>query len=91
MTAPTGGAANGFTVTGETSSYESVARMLSRMSLVPDLTGVTLSSISGSDKLVSFSIAASVKGGTAPASTTPVTPPPAPSTDTTTTDGGATS
>jgi Tfp pilus assembly protein PilN len=90
MTAPTGGATNGFTVTGMTSSYESVARMLSRMYLVPDLSGVTLSSVSGSGKLVSFSINASVKGGAAPAA--PAASAPAPvATDTTSTDSGSSS
>jgi len=92
MTAPTGtSSANGFTVSGTTSSYEGVARMLSRMYLVPDLTAVTLSSVGGSDKLISFTINASVKGGAA-ATPPPAPPAPAPSsTDTTTTDGGSSS
>ncbi|HET8527850.1 MAG TPA: PilN domain-containing protein [Gaiellaceae bacterium] len=89
MTAPTGSGTNGFTVVGETSSYESVARMLSRMYLVPDLTGVTLSSVAGAGNLVSFSINASVKGAAAPPAPAPA-PAPAP-TDTTSTDSGATS
>ncbi len=91
MYAPTAtSATNGFTISGNTSSYESVARLLSRMNLVPDLSDVTLSSVSGSGKLISFSISATVKGGVAPAAPAPVTPPPAP-TDTTTTDSGASS
>lgn len=90
MTAPTPGATNGFTITGQTSSYESVARMLSRMYLVPDLTGVTLSSVAGAGKLVSFSINASVKGAAAPPPA--AAPAPAPvATDTTSTDSGSTS
>jgi Tfp pilus assembly protein PilN len=89
MTAPTGTATNGFTVAGETSSYESVARMLSRMYLVPDLTDVTLASVAGTGNLISFSINASVKGAAAPAA--PAAPPPAPTTTDTSTDTGATS
>jgi Tfp pilus assembly protein PilN len=78
MSAPAGGtsgtagtSASGFSVTGTTSSYESVARLLSRMYLVPDLEQVTLSQVSGSDKLISFSISAAVKSGAAPAAATP--------------------
>lgn len=84
MATPTAGAANGFTISGSTYSYDSVARMLTRMALIPDLTGVTLQSTSGSGKLVQFGLAASIKG--APAA--PVaTPAPAPvTTDTTSTD-----
>jgi Tfp pilus assembly protein PilN len=95
MTAPqTAGAANGFTVTGSTYSYDSVARMLTRMYLVPDLTGVTLGSVSGSasDKIVQFSVNATIKGGAAPAAPVPAPAAP-PSTDTTSTstDSGASS
>jgi Tfp pilus assembly protein PilN len=95
MAAPSGTAAtNGFTVTGSTYSYDSVARLLSRMYLIPDLTGVTLGSVAGSDKLVQFSVNASIKGGVAPAAPAPA-PTPAPtdttSTDTTSTASGASS
>lgn len=98
MTAPVGGtsggtatpAANGFSVTGTTSSYESVARLLSRMYLVPDLEQVTLSQVSGSDKLISFSISAGVKSGAVPAAATPPAAPVTPPADTST-DSGATS
>jgi Tfp pilus assembly protein PilN len=95
MTAPTGtSATNGFTVNGTTYSYDSVARMLSRMYLIPDLTGVTLSSVGGSGELVQFAIGASIKGAAAPAApAVPAAPPAAPSTttDTTSTDSGASS
>ena len=97
MSAPAAGsaaggttAANGFSVTGTTSSYESVARLLSRMYLVPDLEQVTLSQVSGSDKLISFSISAGVKSGAAPAAATPPAAPVAPPADNST-DSGATS
>jgi hypothetical protein len=84
MATPTAGAANGFTIAGSTYSYDSVARMLTRMSLIPDLTGVTLQSTSGDGKLVQFGLAASIKGAVVPVA--PV-PPPAPvTTDTTSTD-----
>jgi Tfp pilus assembly protein PilN len=90
LTAPVGGVStNGFSINGSTSSYESVARLLSRMYLVPDLSDVALTSISGSGKLVAFTIAASVKGGAAPPAPAPA-PAPAP-TDTTSTDSGASS
>jgi Tfp pilus assembly protein PilN len=85
LTAPSGGAANGFTISGTTYSYDSVARMLTRVNLIPDLSGVNLTSTSGTGKLVQFTIAANVKGAAAPVAATP--PPVAPpSTDTTSTD-----
>ena len=77
--------AQGFTITGSAFSYDSVARLLSRLSLVPDLDGVTLSnSTAGTGSDVQFSISATVKGAPAPAAA-PVTPV-APLTDTTSTD-----
>jgi Tfp pilus assembly protein PilN len=84
MTAPAAGATNGFTIEGTTYSYDSVARMLTRMELIPDLTGVTLQSTSGSGKLVQFGLAASIKGAPAPPAPAPA-PAPVP-TDTTSTD-----
>jgi Tfp pilus assembly protein PilN len=89
----TAGATNGFSISGSTYSYDSVARMLSRMYLVPDLTGVTLASVSGSDKLVQFSVNASIKGGVPAPAPTPVAPPTtgSTSTDTTSTGTGASS
>jgi len=91
-------AAQGFTISGTAFSYDSVARLLSRLALVPDLSNVTLTSTgsgaasaSGSAGAappssgaggVQFSISAAVKGAPAP---------PAPATTTTTpTDTGAT-
>ena len=91
MNAPQGSAAgtssNGtLTLSGTTFSYDSVARLLSRMSLIPDLAGVQLSSTTSSNNLVQFSVGASVKGGPAPAA--PAAPA-APTTTTTTTGSGA--
>jgi Tfp pilus assembly protein PilN len=87
MSAPTAGATNGFTISGTTYGYDSVARMLSRMTLVPDLSQVVLQSTAKSGRLVQFGLAASIKGAPAP----PVpSPAPAPaSTDTTSTDSGS--
>jgi Tfp pilus assembly protein PilN len=98
LTAPatTAGAApaQGFVITGSAYSYDSVARLLSRLALVPDLENVTLSNSSSgtsqgaaggsssSSGLVQFNISASVKGG-APAATTPAPTAPAVTTDTT--------
>jgi Flp pilus assembly protein TadG len=86
MAAPTAGATNGFSITATTYSYNSVARMLSRMALVPDLTGVTLQSTTRSGRLVQFSLSATIKGAAAPPAPAPVAAP-AP-TDTTSTDTG---
>jgi len=95
--------AQGFVIAGSAFSYDSVARLLSRLSLVPDLSDVTLTSTgsagaagstgstggSSSAGDVTFNISAAVKGAPAPAA--PATTPAAPaSTDTTaTTTGGA--
>jgi Tfp pilus assembly protein PilN len=84
MTAPVAGASNGFTISGSTYSYDSVARMLTRMALIPDLTGVTLQSTSGGGKLVQFGLAASIKGAPAAPAPAPVVAPV--TTDTTSTD-----
>jgi hypothetical protein len=92
LTAPTGDGApqQGFSITGSAYSYDSVARLLSRLALVPDLSNVTLantasaSSTPGSSGAtgVSFNISASIKGGAAPAATpAPVAPAPATTTD----------
>src|SRR3954462_4470787 len=77
--------AQGFVITGSAYSYDSVARLLSRLALVPDLENVTLSnsssgtsqgaagstsSSSSAGGLVQFNISASVKGA-APVATTP--------------------
>ena len=87
MAAPTAGATNGFSITATTYSYNSVARMLSRMALVPDLTGVTLQSTTRSGRLVQFSLSATIKGGAAPpAPTAPAAAPTDTSTDSTSTD-----
>jgi Tfp pilus assembly protein PilN len=79
------GSASGLQLTGVTYSYDGVARLLSRMALVPDLTDVTLSTTSIANGVVSFTINSGIKGATAPA--TPVVQPPVG----TTTTSGATS
>lgn len=88
LTAPVAGATNGFTISGTTYSYDSVARLLSRVNLVPDLTDVQLQSTAGSGRLVTFSIQAAVKGAPpAPAPAPAPVPPADTSTDSTSTAG----
>jgi Tfp pilus assembly protein PilN len=84
-------AAQGLSIAGSAYSHDGVARLLSRLMLIPDLTNVTLASsaaaATGGPGGVAFQISASVKGAPAPpAAATPVAPV---VTDTTTT--GATS
>jgi hypothetical protein len=99
---PGGTPSPGFVIQGTAFSYDSVARLLSRLALVPDLSDVTLTntssgaapSSSGSSTPpsssaggVQFNITATVKGAPlAPAVVAPVVPP---STDTTSTGSGA--
>ena len=61
----TGAAPSQFTIQGRTYSHDGVARLLSRLQVVPDLTNVqllssTLSTVAGQD-VVEFSIAADIK------------------------------
>lgn len=74
-----------FTLTGATFSEDSVARLMSRLMLVPDLTGVSLQTSTADPQsgVVTFDIQAQVKGAAAPASPTP----PTGTTGTTTTSG----
>lgn len=83
MTQPAPGAtsSSGLQLSGLTYSYDSVARLLSRMALIPDLSGVTLSNTTVNGRVVSFSIAAGIKGAAAPAS--PIVPSAAMTTTTT--------
>jgi Tfp pilus assembly protein PilN len=93
MTAPTAASAaatpgtptaQGFVIQGTAFSYDSVARLLSRLALVPDLSNVTLTSTgsgaaSGSSATptggVQFNITAAVKGAAiAPVATSPIAP-----------------
>lgn len=80
-------ASQGFVISGNAYSYDSVARLLSRLSLVPELSGVTLTSTGtgggtgGSTSTtgsVQFAISAAVKG--APAPPAAAAPAPAPTT-----------
>ncbi len=88
-TPATPGAASGDTqsmaLSGLAYSHDSVARLLSRLMLIPDLSDVSLSSSTASTNGtgVQFSINASVKG--APAPPAPAVTTPAATTDTTTT------
>lgn len=82
-TTPTPGSTSGggqFSLAGTAFSEDAVARLLSRLMLVPDLSGVSLQSSTADPQtgVVTFSIQAQVKGAPAP--------PPAPSTDGTSTD-----
>jgi Tfp pilus assembly protein PilN len=66
----TGGAPSQFTIQGRTYSHDGVARLLSRLQVVPDLTNVqllssTLSKVGGQD-VVEFSLAADIKVSGAP-------------------------
>jgi Tfp pilus assembly protein PilN len=82
---PPPAASQGFVIAGTAFSYDSVARLLSRLALVPDLSTVTLTS-TGSDAAagttgggsggVTFNISAAIKGAPAPpAAVIPLTPP----------------
>ena len=72
---PAPAATQGFVISGNAYSYDSVARLLSRLSLVPDLSTVTLTSTgtggaAGSSATtggVQFAISAAIKGAPAPA------------------------
>ncbi len=69
-TSTPGGAPSQFTIQGRTYSHDGVARLLSRLQVVPDLTNVqllssTLSKVGGQD-IVDFSIAADIKVSGAP-------------------------
>ena len=91
--APAGAGGNGFSINGNAFSHDGVARLLSRLMLIPDLENVTLGSSTSSGDTgtgVTFSITASIKGAVAPpAPAAPAAAAPAPApTDTTT---GATS
>jgi Fimbrial assembly protein (PilN) len=66
-------ASSGLTLTGVTYSYDSVARLLSRMALIPDLTNVILGPTTSASNIVSFSVRATVKGA-APAAVVPTLP-----------------
>jgi len=90
-TPPATSSAQGFSIAGDAFSYDSVARLLSRLSLVPDLTDVTLTNTSagssaagGSASGVQFNISANVKGAPAPVAPAVTTTPPVDTSSTTT-------
>ena len=77
----------GFTIGGTAYSHDGVARLLSRLMLIPDLANVTLSNSaaaanSASASSVQFSISAEIKGAPAPVAAAPAAVVPAPSTTT---------
>lgn len=89
--APAAGA-QGLSIAGSAYSHDGVARLLSRLMLIPDLTNVTLSnsqvatmSTPGGAGGVQFSISAEVKGAPAPPAVPPAASAPAPTTGATTT------
>jgi Tfp pilus assembly protein PilN len=87
--APAGGG-QGLNIAGTAFSHDGVARLLSRLMLIPDLANVTLASSQASNSTtpgVQFTISADVKGAPAPPAAPAATAPVAPSTDTTTTTG----
>jgi Tfp pilus assembly protein PilN len=86
MTAPTPTTpTQGLTIAGLAFSQDGVARLLSRLMLIPDLSDVTLANSTGSATTgVQFNINATVKGAPAPAPT-----PAAPTTPTDTTTGAS--
>lgn len=62
-------AAQGFSIAGSAFSHDGVARLLSRLMLIPDLENVTLGSSTAADKGtpgVLFTITASIRGAVAP-------------------------
>jgi Tfp pilus assembly protein PilN len=88
---------NNFSLSGYTYSHDSVARLLARLALIPELSGINLtnsqlqqagtaSSTPGADGTVQFNITAAVKLPPGAVSTAPPPPTPAPSTETTSTD-----
>lgn len=75
-TSPTSTSGNGaFSLSGTTFSEDSVARLLTRLMLLPDLTNVSLTSSTSDAQsgVVTFEIAAQVKGAGSTAATTPTT------------------
>jgi Tfp pilus assembly protein PilN len=79
---------SGVTVSGSAFSHDGVARFLSRLELIPDLSDVTLASSNAGGGNVEFSITAGIKGAVAPVTTPPpAATPPVTTTDTTGGDG----
>jgi Tfp pilus assembly protein PilN len=86
VAATTSASGEGFSITGLAYSHDSVARLLSRLQLIPDLSDVTLSSstaaTTNASAQVTFIISATVKGGPVPV--VPTVPTPTDTTDTST-------
>jgi Tfp pilus assembly protein PilN len=77
--APGAPAAQNLTIAGTTFSHDAVARLLSRLMLIPDLTNVTLASSNAAvdTGIVEFNITAGVKGAPAPPPVVPAAVAPA--------------
>lgn len=93
-TTSTAGSASGggqFTLDGTAFSEDAVARLLSRLMLVPDLADVSLQSSTADPQtgVVTFAIQAQVKGAPAPAASTPTGATTGATTTSTTTGGAA--
>ena len=96
VTTPPAGGSQDFAVAGDAFSYDSVARLLSRLALVPDLSDVTLTSTGSGSSAgagapatgVQFNIAANVKGAPAPVAPAVTTTPPVDTSGTTTGTSG---
>lgn len=87
--APAGAPTQGLSIAGSAFSHDGVARFLSRLMLIPDLTNVTLSSSTAATTGpgVQFSISAGVKGAPAPPPAPAPVAPAATAPGTTTTTG----
>jgi Tfp pilus assembly protein PilN len=82
----------GLSLAGSAYSHDSVARLLSRLMLIPDLSDVTLASSTAATTgglNVQFSISASVKGAPVPAASTTTTTPATTDTSSDTTTGAS--
>jgi hypothetical protein len=76
--APAGASSQGFSIAGSAFSHDGVARLLSRLMLIPDLENVTLGgSTVGTAGGVSFTITAAIRGAGAPPAA-PAAPPTTP-------------
>jgi len=92
--APAAGGGQGLNIAGTAFSHDGVARLLSRLMLIPDLTNVTLANSqesNGATPGVAFTISADVKGAAAPPAAAPAPTTPASAGGTTATTTGPTS
>ena len=85
------GGGTGLSISGSAYSHDGVARLLSRLELLPDLEDIKLANSDGESGSVQFSITAGIKGAPAPAVATPpaAATTPTDTAATTTTDGSS--